>query len=175
MADDPKFVRLHNRLARGSQVDLASGFGISGLDIVPFPKDPDQAAHVRDGLRRGVYDQASDDEVKAFQGRENDYLERTGVAHEAARHQEGQVRALADADRLEIEGSRGLGRNNVAAYEADQARRDALLEADGGKTSKGSGKGSKADQAAAEEEAKRVAAEAEAAALAGAGKQPPAV
>lgn len=175
MADDPKFVRLHNRLARGSQVDLASGFGISGLDIVPFPKDADQAAHVRDGLRRGVYDAASDSEVEAFRGRENDYLERTGVAAEPPRHQEGQVRALADADRIEIEGSRGLGRNNVAAYEADQARRDALIEASEGKTSKGGSKASKADQAAADEAAKAAAAEAEAAALAAAGRQPPAV
>lgn len=137
MADDPKFVRLHNRLARGCQVDLSSGFSIAGLDIVPFPKDTYQAEYVRDALRRGVLEAASDAEVGAFRDRELDYAARTGVPQDAPRHQEGRVQELAAVDREQIEGSRGLGADSAAAYAADQARRDALIEAADGKTSKG--------------------------------------
>jgi hypothetical protein len=139
MASDPQYVRLHNRLVRGMHIDLASGFGISGLDIVPFPDDPDQADHVRSGMRLGMYEAAADHEVEAFHGRESDYLSKMGIEKTPlalqATFQEGHVQELAALDRRHYEGSRGLGRNTAAAYDADQARRNALLEADGGITS----------------------------------------
>lgn len=56
---DPAFVRLPERLLSGNWTDLATGFGVAGLDVKEFPDDPDEIRVVRDALRSQLLEPAT--------------------------------------------------------------------------------------------------------------------
>lgn len=58
MPRDPKFVALANHLKGVCQVDIDSGWGISGRDVRAFPEDPGAQTYVRSGLQRGIFEEA---------------------------------------------------------------------------------------------------------------------
>lgn len=67
MANEPKYVRLAERLTGQVLVDITSGWSISGLDVKEFPdkeKYPRAARFVRDKLRRGALEPASSAEYE---------------------------------------------------------------------------------------------------------------
>lgn len=60
MAEDPKYVRLANRLSRGMLADVyESQWSIAGLDVRPFPEDMRAARFVRNALSDGKLEPAS--------------------------------------------------------------------------------------------------------------------
>lgn len=59
MPRNPGYVRLRDSLSLGIQVDLASGWGISGKDVRRFPEDPVAARWARRMLNAGVLEEAS--------------------------------------------------------------------------------------------------------------------
>jgi hypothetical protein len=142
MANDPKYVRLTARLARGIVTDLNTGFTISGLDVQPFPNPKERplaARFVRDRLNRGVLEPASKAEYEEvqelreelqsnFNSRIKAMAQMAPVAGLAgiSLHQESQIRTLAGelADRLE---QRRLRSDSEDSYEADRERRKELI------------------------------------------------
>lgn len=150
---DPAYVKLVDRHVRGMFVDLNTGFGISGLDIVPFPEDEAQAEVARAQIRAGNIEEATEDEVNHFVEMEKDLLGHAGVeivpGTETSTWQEGKVANAAEASRRSHEAARGL--STSATYAAEQKRRDAILEAQGGKTSGNEGSGSSGGDSASSE------------------------
>lgn len=59
MPRDPKYVALANHLKSSVQVDIDSGWGISGRDVRKFPDDTGAADFVRTGLQRGIFEECS--------------------------------------------------------------------------------------------------------------------
>jgi hypothetical protein len=60
--ENPKFVRLCNRLTRGMMADVQhSGWSIAGMDVKPFPDAKNKAAvkYVRKALKEGYLEPAS--------------------------------------------------------------------------------------------------------------------
>lgn len=67
--NDPQFVRLSDITCHGIMVDVEGGslFSLSGMEVKPFPDAdvfPDQARFVRDKIRVGHIEEASEEEYK---------------------------------------------------------------------------------------------------------------
>lgn len=135
MANDPQYVRLVDRMARSTQVDLNSGWGIAGLDVKEFPEE-DQlaAAYVRDAIRRGTIEPCSRAEFDEVNGDEGDFdfLSQIGVEVEPIKveghFQEGHIAALAEEKRHQLESARGLS-SGGASFGDEKVRKAALLRA----------------------------------------------
>jgi len=69
MANDPKYVRLPERLLTGNVTDIdgGTGWGIAGLDVKEFPEDPDEQAFVRASLRAQLLEPATAAEFNRVQ------------------------------------------------------------------------------------------------------------
>jgi hypothetical protein len=133
MANDPKFVRLVDRMARSTQVDLNSGWSIAGLDVKEFPADNDRAAsYVRDAIRRGTIEGCSQAEYDEVTENDLDFLSQAGVKVQdvevPGHFQEGHISALAEETRHSLESARGLSSRGVS-YGDDRIRKKALLAA----------------------------------------------
>lgn len=63
----PKYVRLAQHMLLGCQVDINTGWGISGRDVQEVPDDPDIQAYVRFGINRGIFEEASAAEYEEVQ------------------------------------------------------------------------------------------------------------
>lgn len=133
---DPKYVRLADRMARSTQVDIESGWSIAGLDVREFPGDdqPYAQRYVRDAIRRGTIEgcsKAEFDEVYGEDGSNLNFYERAGVTVKGpeieGHYQEAHVVGMADTERLRIESARGLGGGGLS-YKDDKVRRAALME-----------------------------------------------
>jgi hypothetical protein len=135
---DPKYIRLAHRLIRGNVTDLRSGFSIAGLDVQPFPEDQKQAAFVRSQTRLGKIEEATEDEFKAVDEVDYDFMAAQNIEIEPmkvkATFQEAAIGKAARAARERATTSRGIGPiGTAAAYAADQRRREAIAEqGDGG-------------------------------------------
>lgn len=138
MGNDPQYVRLVDRMARSTQVDLNSGWSIAGLDVRPFPEDDEPAAqkYVREAIRRGTIEgcsQAEYEEVYGEEGTNNlDFLEQAGYERKPPEVQEefqvAGVRALADQARHRIEAARGLS-SDGRSFKDERIRTAAILRA----------------------------------------------
>lgn len=122
MADTPKYVRLADRLKTRTQVDLNSGFTISGLDVKEVPdrkKYPNAHRYIREKLARGVLEPASAAEYEevqeAFEESKQRFSQRLedlaalGVNPASmgfAVHQEGAIQQQARDRRAKIEETR---------------------------------------------------------------------
>lgn len=129
---DPKYVRLVDRMARSTQVDLNSGWSIAGLDVKEFPSDPRAQAYVKDAIRRGTVEACSRSEYDEVNEGDHDFLSQANVEVKPLQvegaFQEGHVAALAEARRHQIEAARGLS-STGSSYGDDRLRRKALLAA----------------------------------------------
>jgi hypothetical protein len=124
---DPKYVRLNNELvySRSLVVDTYSHWSISGLDVKAFPdpeRHPAQAEFVRDALRRGLIEVASQaefEEVQAahkFDGHAAAGVSLKPLEVEGATHNEANLVNAADAAASDMERRRlGLDNNQEAA------------------------------------------------------------
>lgn len=137
MAKDPSYVRLTDRLIRGCQVDLRSGWSIAGLDVREFPDSdyPDAQQFVRGLLQRGVLEGASAAEFEEANG-DTDHLAAAGVEitppQIAGYYQEAHVVGKANEARRRLEASRGVGSHGLT-YKDDQARKRAILKQQNGR------------------------------------------
>jgi hypothetical protein len=132
---DPSYVRLVDRMARSTQVDISSGWSIAGLDVREFPGDdrPLAQSYVRDAIRRGTIEGCSKAEYEEVHGtNDHDFLAQAGIVVKNAEieghFQEAHVVQLAEEERHRIEVARGLGSSGIS-YGDDQIRRAALLRA----------------------------------------------
>lgn len=133
MSNDPKYVRLSDRLSNGTLVDTYSHWGITGLDVIEFPVDGTPAAQefVRGALRRGLLEGASKAEFEEIQD-SNDALvaavARDEDEEKALRKagQEAVVVRTANSEAKRLAASRA-GEGPGGAYDADRKRRQAIL------------------------------------------------
>lgn len=130
---DPKFVRLADHLSRGMRADINSGFSIAGLDVVPMPDkedNPEAYAYVKREISAGRLESASQAEydevhpdVYAALGVE---VKREAVV-QVAPPQETAIQAEALKAGRAIRASR-QAQSDEDGFDADQERREALLE-----------------------------------------------
>lgn len=121
MPRNPKFVRLADHLNLTCQVDLESGWGVSGRDVRQFPEDSSAANFVRSGLMRGIFEEAGQaewDEVHEADLDEDDtpvvrMVTSSAVPENKLRHQVSQKRKAIEA------------RHAERAAEAEEASDDA--------------------------------------------------
>lgn len=114
MAKDPSYVRLREALAGSVLVDIETGWSISGMDVLPYPKDEAQRGFVKGKLRAGVlevssraeYDEVHDD------GQEVEIVYKTEIE---VPYQEGQVRQKADARRQKVQAARTAQSDRLAS------------------------------------------------------------
>jgi hypothetical protein len=129
---DPKYVRLVDRMARSTQVDLVSGWSISGLDVKEFPEDSRAQAYIRDAIRRGTIEACSRSEYDEVNDGDHDFLAQANVSVKPLEvegtFQEAHVAGLAENRRHEIEAARGLS-STGSSYGDEKLRRKALLAA----------------------------------------------
>lgn len=128
MSDHPEYLRLTNRLRRTCAYDLASGWGISGLDVRTFPEDPAAAKYalacIRDGkmepASRAEYEEAKDNPLE-----EAMLAERPDFKETASLQQEQKLQDVAAAAQKKLEKAR-LGDPTAAErYEVEKAARAA--------------------------------------------------
>jgi hypothetical protein len=143
----PKYVRLADHLSRGMRADLNSGFSLSGYNVVESPDEETEAeaaAFVKRELAAGRMEGASKAE---FDEVHPDLLDTLGYEVERKvslpiAPQEGHIqREVRGAHR-----AMRAGRSTEAgesAFEADEARREALIE-DAKEAESGSKRGKKA-------------------------------
>jgi hypothetical protein len=113
MANDPKYVRLPERLLAGNVTDIegGTGWGISGLDVKEFPEDPDEASFVRDALRSQLLEPATAAEFK----RVSDAHARLGSLAAGAVPKEGALGTPAPWNEAAIQQVGKKVRNNLLA------------------------------------------------------------
>lgn len=132
MANDPQFVRLVDRMARSTQVDLNSGWSIAGLDVKEFPEDELAQDYVRSAIRRGTLEPCGQSEYDAVNDHDLDFLGKAGITVKEVEieghFQEGHIAALAEDTRHRIESSRGLT-SSGASFGDEKVRKAALLRA----------------------------------------------
>lgn len=133
MANDPKYVKLADRLVRGNVTDLRSGFSIAGLDVQEFPEQPAQQTFVRQAIRAGKVEEASKDEFEAVSADDVDLYAAQGFEVERpkikATWQEGAAHAVASHHRARVHEVRGLvGGDPNAHHGSSKTRREALLK-----------------------------------------------
>lgn len=137
--EDPQYVRLASRLTSGTQVDLNTGWSISGMDVKPFPKENSEAARfVRSRMNRSILEPATEQQYNFVQ----EANEAVGMVDEARRVanaagtlskalglksptqgiQEAQVRAEATKARRALEAA-----HRGEEVDADRERRAALI------------------------------------------------
>lgn len=143
MSSDPQYVRLASRVSNGTQVDLNTGWSISGMDVKPFPSDNTAAAaFVRSRMQRNILEPASAAEYEDVQeGRE--LISQADEARRAASAtrtlaralglpqgttgiQEAQIREAAKATRASLEAARGD--DGPESVQANRDRRLKLIE-----------------------------------------------
>lgn len=134
MSNDPKYVRLSDRLSSGSFVDTYSHWGITGLDVVEFPADGTPAAQefVRDGLRRGLLEAASKAEFEEVAEANESIASQVYMDDDTRRAvenagQEAKVVRAANTEGRRLAASRA-GEGGGGAYDADTKRREAILK-----------------------------------------------
>ena len=127
--NDPAYVRLVDRLARGCQVDLESGWSIAGMDVMEFP-DEDQplaVAFVRNALARGVLEGCSKAEYEEVMEQDRDYLAAAGVTVNPpeieGHYNESHVVQAAEQHRRQLEAARGFSASGGLSYRDDTVRR----------------------------------------------------
>lgn len=134
MSDNPSYVRLAVRLNRGILCDInGSGWAISGLDVLPFPKDRQAARYVTAELNSGKLEPASKAEYDEVQEAN------ASVAKEVLRqhpdhgksHQEGAMNDVSRAATAALEEKHGVDEEAEfqAALEADTENRRERLAA----------------------------------------------
>lgn len=134
MSSGQKYVRLADRLARGCQVDINSGWSIAGLDVVEYPDEGTLAeTFVKTALSRGVLEYASRAEFdEVMEERNRNFHEEAGIDVERPKVegylQEGHLAGLHEESRRKLEASRGLG-GGALSYKNDLARRQRLVDA----------------------------------------------
>lgn len=132
MANDPQYVRLVDRMARSTQVDLNSGWSIAGLDVKEFPEDELAQDYVRSAIRRGTLEPCGQSEYDAVNDNDLDFLSKAGISVKEVEieghFQEGHIAALAEDTRHRIESSRGLT-SSGASFGDEKVRKAALLRA----------------------------------------------
>lgn len=122
MANDPKYVRLSNRLSYGMQADVdGSGWSISGLDVKEFPSSDGAARYVRKMLRDGKLEPASRAEF--------DEVQEGNKAVEKVSHQESQVQGEAMRAHRSLLASRGIGEDPVGDHEDEMDAYQERLDA----------------------------------------------
>lgn len=130
MPNDPKYVRLANRLSLQTIADIAeygSGWSISGLDVKEFPDD-EAARYVRLKLGQGVLEPATQAEFDEVHDDEETIavVDRYRDASQPHPWQESAVQAAHAKRRRVIESSRY--EEEETDEEADAERRQAILE-----------------------------------------------
>lgn len=75
MANEPKYVRLTERLRGRSIFDINSGWGISGNDVQAYPEGRAARSFVRSRLNQGVLEPAATAEAEEIQERREQGLE----------------------------------------------------------------------------------------------------
>lgn len=95
MQTNPTFVRLTDAASRGALADIGgSGWGISGNDVVPFPDDAEAARYVRQKIRLGVLEEASQaehEEAHPEAYSTGDDIQRVMFVQDTTPHQEANV------------------------------------------------------------------------------------
>jgi hypothetical protein len=132
MPNDPKFVRLANRLALQMVADVTggSGWSIAGLDVKEFPEDEEQAAYVRVQLGRGVlevatqaeYDEVHDEEEAA------EVVAQYSDPSKPRPWQEAEVQAVHAKKRRSLEANRESDEDELSEDEEDEQRRQAIAD-----------------------------------------------
>lgn len=64
----PRFVKLTAHMQFGCQHDIATGFGISGRDVKPVPDNANVHEYVKQGLRKGLFEEATEEEYEEVTG-----------------------------------------------------------------------------------------------------------
>lgn len=130
----PKYVRLVERLSRGTLVDLNSGWGISGFDVKETPGDEDPRAQefVKTALRQGKLEEASKAEFEEISDSNDAARELMFPTEDILRaaltpHNEYEVQQKARESRRRLLDARG--ESGEDAYTADEERRKAAIKA----------------------------------------------
>lgn len=136
MANDPKYVRLNDRLSRSVLVDVETHWGISGMDVQEFPGKelPRAQAFVRDALRRGLLEGASKAEYDEIQDVHQELAAAVPDAPTSdyerqviRAHQEAQLQKTSRSLQRRVTAARyGTDEDVDPAYSADKARRERL-------------------------------------------------
>lgn len=130
-----KYVRLRDGLHTGVLVDVESGWGISGMDVKPFPEDdPVAASFVSGRVAAGVLEGASKAEYDEVTGSNDALLEAVGgdtVRVELARpHQEHVIQSLADSGRKATAERMAAGEQLALEAEAERLEAEAQAKRD---------------------------------------------
>lgn len=147
MPSTPSYVRLAERLADVTLVDIRSGWGISGQDVRHFPKDDPVAAEwCQDQIRRGNIEEAGKaewDDVHEGDLAYEDDEENVLVIREAAVKTESQYQLQAAKKRRELQEKREKRRSKDDDLDGDESgdEDDVLVISEGQADPRGGGVG----------------------------------